>query len=106
MNADPFRAVAREPVLDDGEEHGDDEEEGQADDEVGQQEGERAGHAVGPLELEGVQVLEECGHVGHGHEGHEGAAEEDGVDVGLDVLLLRAEAQGRRCPSGWRGRGT
>lgn len=81
-----------QPVRDDGEEDGDEEQVGDADEEVCDDELAGAVEPVAQVLDVLEAVLEEGGHVGDGHEGHEGRPEEDGVDKGLDGLLVRREA--------------
>lgn len=82
-----------EPVGNDREEDGDEEEIRQADEEVCEEEGGGAVETVGAFFGEGEVVFEEGRDVGNGHEGHEGGAKEDGVDEGLDVVLVLFETE-------------
>lgn len=87
------RSEVTEPVLDHGEEEGDEEQVREADEEVGDGEGQGTTEAVRAFFGESGAVFEEGRHVGDGHERHESGAEVYRIDERLNIGLGRAKAQ-------------
>jgi hypothetical protein len=72
------------PICDDGEHNRNNEQPGNTDECVCDGEWQGSVETVGSFFAESMEVFDDGGDVCDGHEGHECAAEEDGVDEGLD----------------------